>query len=350
MAFAMVGLKRTKTGLWSARKEIPADVRESYGKREEKRTWPSELSQGQAKAELAAWLLPIEERIALLRSSATQKPIALSRRQSRALAGEWYRGQVAKYEDDPRSADNWWLNRQEVEPEDPTDREEGRIKPTSWLIAEKDTLLADRGLIVTASSADALLQDMGDLWISLCDLMERRAVGDYGPDPLEHTLPSFDQPDAALQPKRSAAVSITGLFADYAASGVASPATVKKWKAAVNNFVAFAGHDDATQVTVLTVNDWVRSLITKPLSVKTVRDGYLPAISVLMSDAASRGLVPFNPAAGVKVRGPKPTQLRSRSLSDDEAQMILNAALGPHPERLTERHAMARRWVPWVCA
>ena len=139
-----------------------------------------------------------------------------------------------------------------------------------------------------------------------------------------------------------------GKFEDYAASVVASPATLKKCTPAVRSFVAFIGHDDATQVTALAVNDWVRSLIAKPLAVKTVRDGYVPAISVLMSDAVSRGLIPFNPVTGVRVRGPKATQLRSRRHSDDEAQVILSADLGPHPASPTKSTARAGRWGPWV--
>jgi len=74
MGIAMVSLTRTKSGLWKARKAIPADVREAYGKREEKKTWPAELAAGQAKAELATWLTPIEERIGMLRASAAQTP------------------------------------------------------------------------------------------------------------------------------------------------------------------------------------------------------------------------------------------------------------------------------------
>lgn len=157
MAFAMVGLKRTKTGRWAARKEIPKDVRAAYGKREEKRTWPADLNQGQAKAELAAWLVPIEERIALLRASADQKPVNLSQRQSRALAGEWYKAQVARYEDNPGRPEDWWFTRLELEPDDPEEREEGRVRPTSWLIEERDRLLLGKGLKLTSGSADALL-------------------------------------------------------------------------------------------------------------------------------------------------------------------------------------------------
>ena len=90
MAFAMVGLMRSKTGLWADRKEMPADVRAGYGKREEKKGWPAELTAGQANAELAAWLIPIEERIAALRAMAGQTPITFSKRQARAIAGEWF--------------------------------------------------------------------------------------------------------------------------------------------------------------------------------------------------------------------------------------------------------------------
>lgn len=342
----MVGLKRTKTGLWAARKEIPADVRQFYGKREEKRTWPAELSQGQAKAELSAWLLPIEERIVRLRATAAESAITLSQRQSRALAGEWYKAQVARYEDNPGSAHNWWFTREELEPDDPEEREEGRIKPTGWLIEERDALLRDKGMKVTAGSADMLLQDMGDLWLSLCNLMERRAEGDYGPDPLTDTLPALE----TVPTKVSAAVSLKQLFEDYAASGASSPRTVAKWRPHVHNFVDYIGHDDATKVTAAEVNGWVKALISKPLAVKTVQDSYLPAIKIILSDAVAQGLIPSNPAAGVKVRGPKPTQTRGKGLTDAEAETILKAALGPHPKSLPAFTALARRWVPWVCA
>jgi integrase len=346
MAFAMVGLKRSKTGLWTARKEIPADIRAAYGKREEKKTWPAELSAGQAKAELASWLIPIEERIALLRASATQAPVTLSQRNTRALAGEWYRGQVARFEENPGRPEDWWFTREELEPDDPEEREEGRVRPTAWLIEQREALLLTKGLRLTAGSADALLQEMGDLWVSLCDLMERRARGDYGPDPLAETLPALE----AAPKKAKPAVSLKQLFEDYAASGASSPRTVAKWRPHVAHFVDYLGHDDATKVTAADVNGWAKALIAKPLSVKTVQDSYLPAIKIILGDATAQGLIPSNPAVGVKVRGRKPIQTRGKGLTDAEAETILKAALGPHPSRLPKFTALARRWVPWVCA
>jgi integrase len=346
MAFAMVGLKRSRTGLWTARKEIPADVRATYGKREEKKSWPAVLTAGQAKAELAAWLIPIEERINTLRAMAGQSAVTLSQRQTRAYAGEWYKAKKAQYEDNPGREADWWFSREELEPDDPEEREEGRIKPTGWLIEERDALLLTKGLTLTPSSGDALLQEMGDLWLSLCSLMERRAQGDYGPDPLADTLPAIEAAPAKLK----AAVSLNQLFEDYAASGASSPRTVAKWRPHVNSFVAHIGHDDATRVTAADVNGWVKALIAKPLAVKTVQDSYLPAIKIILADAVAQGLIPSNPAAGVKVRGPKTTQTRGKGLTDAEAGTILKAALGPHPKTLPAFTALARRWVPWVCA
>lgn len=146
MGIAMVSLSCNSTGLWAARKAIPADVRGAYGKREEKKTWSAALSQVQAKAEFTAWLTKIEDRIAMLWAMADQTPVTLSKRQARALAGEWYKDKVAEHEDDPGHEANWWFSRDELEPDDPEEREAGLIRPTAWLIKERDALLLAKGL------------------------------------------------------------------------------------------------------------------------------------------------------------------------------------------------------------
>lgn len=346
MGIAMVALTRSKSGLWAARKAIPADVRSAYGKREEKKTWPASLSQGQAKAEFAAWLTAIEDRIAMLRAMADQTPVTLSKRQARALAGEWYKAKKAQYEENPGRPVDWWFSREELEPDDPEDREEGRIRPTAWLITERDALLLAKGLRLTPSSADALLQEMGDLWLELCALMERRARGDYGPDPIEPTLPA---PDTAPR-KPSVPVSITQLFEDYAATGTASPHTVRKWRTAVVKFVAHIGHDDATKVTRADASGWFDALVAGGLTVKTVAMTYRAALSRVFKVAYDRGQLPANPFERLEVIGPKATQTRRKDLTDSEAKVILAAALGEQPKGLSPAHARARRWVPWICA
>lgn len=345
MGIAMVSLRRTATGLWAARKAVPVDVRDSYGKREEKKTWPANLSAGQAKAELAEWLVPIEERIATLRAIAAQTPLSLSKRQSRALAGEWYRAQVARFEDDPGQADDWRSSRLEIEPDNPEEREQGRIKPTPWLVEARDRLVQDKGLRLSAHSADSLLQELGELWISLCDLMERRAEGDYGPDPLADTLPVLDS-----APSKILAVSIMGLFEDYAKTGTATAKTISTWRKAIRSFVDHIGHDDAEKVTLADAHAWFDALQTSGLSARTVRMTYRAALSRVFRVAYDRGRLTENPFHRLEVFGPKQVQTRRKDISDTEAHLILRAALEEQPQGLSSAHARARRWVPWICA
>lgn len=346
MGIVMVSLTRNASGQWAARKAIPADVRSTFGKREAKKTWPASLSQGQAKAEFAAWLMDIEDRIATLRAVAHQTPMTLSKRQSRGLAGEWYKAKVAEFEENPGYAENWWFSGQELEPSDETEREAGRIQPTAWLIEERDALLLGKGLRLNASSADDLLQEMGDLWISLCALMERRALGDYGSDPLVETLPAFE----AASRKASVVVSITQLFEDYASTGTATPHTILKWRKAIASFVAHVGHDDASRVTRADAAGWFAALVARGLAVRTVRMTYRAALSRVFKVAHDRGKLPANPFERLEVIGPKAVQTRRKDLSDSEAVTILKAALAEQPERLNRTHALARRWVPWICA
>lgn len=342
MGIAMVALTRNKSGLWAARKAIPADVRTAYGKREEKKTWPAALSQAQAKAEFAAWLTSIEDRIAMLRAVSDQTPVTLSKRQARALAGEWYKATVAAHEDDPGGELDWMFAADATEPRIGPDGKPG--KP--FLVEQRDDFLTGKGLRLEAASADALLQEMEDLWPQLCALMERRARGDYGPDPIAPTLPALE----AAPRKPSVAVSITQLFEDYAATGTANPHTVRKWRTAVAKFVAHVGHDDATKVTRADASGWFDALVAGGLTVKTVAMTYRAALSRVFKVAYDRGQLTDNPFARLEVIGPKQAQTRRKSLSDDEARTILAAASGKHPAGLSPSHARARRWVPWVCA
>jgi integrase len=342
MGIAMVALTRNKSGLWAARKAIPADVRTAYGKREEKKTWPAALSKAQAKAEFAAWLTSIEDRIAMLRAVADQTPVTLSKRQARALAGEWYKATVAAHEDDPGGELDWMFAADATEPRIGPDGKPG--KP--FLVEQRDDFLTGKGLRLEDASADALLQEMEDLWPQLCALMERRARGDYGPDPIAPTLPALE----AAPRKPSVAVSITQLFEDYAATGTASPHTVRKWRTAVAKFVAHIGHDDATKVTRADASGWFAAMVAGGLTVKTVAMTYRAALSRVFKVAYDRGQLPANPFERLEVIGPKAAQTRRKDLTDSEAKVILAAALGEQPKGLSAAHARARRWVPWICA
>ena len=158
------------------------------------------------------------------------------------------------------------------------------------------------------------------------------------------------QPVRSGEPESTAAISITDLFERYAKAGAANPKTVRKWRSRVASLVEHLGHDDARRVTRADLNVWTASLVAKGLSKKTVVDGYLPAVRVALAVAHDDGALSTNPASGLKVRAPKVVKLRERDLTDDEAQTILAASMLPQSVGLAKQHALARRWVPWLCA
>lgn len=206
MALRMAKLTRTKTGLWTARKVIPADVRAAYGKREEKPTWPASLTPAQARAEYGVWLAGIEDKIAALRSSGTGPAVELTQRQSRALAGKWYRSLEQRFSDNPGDELGWEVGLEALYPEETEEsylatqrgsREpyEGPWRITPMLLKEMQWLLDDEGLRITPSASDRLLQDMADLYIAFSHLMIRRCRGDYGADIRSIIFPRYHQLD-----------------------------------------------------------------------------------------------------------------------------------------------------------
>jgi hypothetical protein len=94
-ALRMVSLRQDAKGNFSARKRLPDDVREEYGRRygqrvEAKFFAPASRSAANAKQEFRDWETEVAGRIAAIRSERTGEGVALTPRQARALAGEWY--------------------------------------------------------------------------------------------------------------------------------------------------------------------------------------------------------------------------------------------------------------------
>lgn len=365
MIVRMAKLTRTRTGRWTARKVIPADVREAYGKREDKPTWPASLTPGQARAEFGAWLLAIEERIAALRSTGyfSSPGIALSQRQSRALAGKWYNELVQRFEDEPGDAEGWEIELEKLYPE-PTDDDyqrsnqvpyEGPWVPTKFVRGELDVLLDEQRMRLTKPAEDRLIQDMADVYLAFCHLMIRRANGDYGKDHLPAHLPEW-RPQAQPVVSASDGLSISDIFEGYVAERKPAAATVKAWKRMTNHLALFLEGKPATDVTPEDIVAWKDRLLTeptksgKPKSAKTVRETYLAAAKTVFSWAKENRKVQQDPTSGVRVRSEKTQRLRDPGFTNDEALMILRGTLAFSHAQLSEKQAGARRWVPWVCA
>jgi len=164
--------------------------------------------------------------------------------------------------------------------------------------------------------------------------------------------------DADRQRERRAKepVSVLALFEGYVREREPARATIKAWRRQLTAFVGFIGHDDAAKVSPEDVIAWKDHLLNKAgkagtgLSAKTVGETYLSALKITFRWAVENRKLAENPAATARVRGAKRVYKRERGLTNDEAGMILAATLTPPPPRLSPERALARRWVPWICA
>ena len=98
----MVTLRQDTRGNFSARKRLPDNVREEYGRRYGQRLeakFFASASKGvsQAKQMFRDWETEVAGRIAAIRAERTGEGIALTPQQARALAGEWYDWFVARH-------------------------------------------------------------------------------------------------------------------------------------------------------------------------------------------------------------------------------------------------------------
>lgn len=102
-------------------------------------------------------------------------------------------------------------------------------------------------------------------------------------------------------------VSLIGLFDEHVKERQISPASEKSFRQKVLAFQRFIGHDDARRITKRDVSDWKDHLLANgqadgsPLSVKTVRDTYLPALRAALNRGVNSDRLTANVATGVQV-------------------------------------------------
>lgn len=149
---------------------------------------------------------------------------------------------------------------------------------------------------------------------------------------------------------------VSAMFEDYVREAKPAAATIKRWRGIVAEFVEFLAHDDATKVTVDDLRKWKLSLAGdrlggKPaLSQRSIRDVYFAAVKSTFSWGVDNGRVAENPVMGAKIRVKRKAITREKDFTMEEALLILRASKLVVSERLSPQRALARRWVPWICA
>lgn len=216
------------------------------------------------------------------------------------------------------------------------------------------TLLSEQDVLVDPNDSDGLDR--------LCRELNDAAIR-VGPQSLAQLsgqtvqLPARPPaPEASAGTARPSRVPMLETFDEYAEESQISPTTAKDWRPCVAHLVAFLGHDDAAKLTRQDLLDWRNALLKETTKrgalrhPKTVRGKYIGSVKAMLSWAVDNNKLKDNVAAGLPVSIPATEQLRERSFTSEEALAILEASLIPPANKLTKGHALARRWIPWLCA
>jgi integrase len=364
-------LTPTADGGFTARKRIPADVREEYGRLFGRGTpqWEAWFNSGPmplglARAKHREWLSEIEARIANIRAERKGEGRTLSPMQARALAGEWYLWWTTRHLAKPTELKHWqefyellsdsvydgamavtggldeppgW-NAATVWEQNYDAREDGRAMAADW--AETSQFLHAKHLTLDPSARDLFLDYVcRDLFAAL-DLLIKRTKGDYSEDTHPKEFPKLERtPDPSLTP--------WALFERWVAEVRPADSTADRWRSVFLKLEEdFPSHSAAT-LTTEELREWLRGLVNAERSAGTVRGVWKVAGTTVFGWAAAQHLIPSNPFANIRVTVPRKTTVReTKAFTAEEMKTILKAASAIVRTKIDA----ARRWVPWLCA
>ena len=307
-------------GGFTARKVIPADVREDYarlyGQRTEERLSTGAVPILVARAKHREWASEIEVRIANIRAGRKGEGRTLTPREARALAGEWYNWYVAR-ESDRLSAnvweDYWHRMREELEaaaiqsgvfagePQDllqtnPAIRE--RVRPVVADEAKSEQFLAAQRMVLDASARVMFLDYLTRDFFAAISLLARRARGDYGIDKYAEQFPPAEaSTDARLGP--------WALFERWIEKAKPAPSTVDRWRSVFLKLQADFPNANVAALSPEQMQEWANGLISAERTARTVQAVWVNAPKTVFGWAVQEKLVPRNPFVGWRIKVPK---------------------------------------------
>jgi integrase len=358
----MVRLRQDSNGNFVARKRLPDDVRDEYGRRhgprfEAKFTARANVGAHVAKQKFREWDAEITARINAIRAERNGEGIALTPVQARALAGEWYDWFIARHPvTDER---HWEAVRDRVqdalceaagdavwERNSPDDlwRDDAKlreaVRPVLADVGETAQFFAMKGIALNhegrARFLDWLYQDLAAALRRLIGF----AKGDYRPDKYAEQFPKYEGADNGDTP--------TQLFEKWVAEKKPARGTVESWSYVLAAMTKHFHERSGASIRPEEAQDWITSLIGPRRTARTVDNNYLTASKTAFGWAAEHKRIPRNPFEKVKITIPRAVRLREKAFRPDERRTILKAALAI-ADTSTPDNA-ARRWVPWLCA
>jgi integrase len=369
MAWRMLHLWRhPKSGIFYFRQAVSEEHRPAVGKREIKfslhTTDPKEAKLRYPDAAARANEI-------LQRATGGQRH--LTHKQVLALAGEWYRRELVRREDEPGRADDlqagaWALEELYNESlteayrryEDQRSRGIECIEPTRKFKSKKflravqpdvEELLRAEGLSLDTDSYERLAEQIFYNEIRLSYALMNRAEGDYSPDTWLEMVPSWQNPAEQVgtgrlgdspNGKSGRGSSWSSVLDAWAAEPGRRERTIYEWRRVIGRLVEHLRHDDAERVSKSDLIGWKDALLASGKAAKTVKN-HIDVVGALYKSALDNERLrrSDNPAKGVRVAGRQIRPKERLPFTDEEAALILRAARGEEG---------VKRWVPWLLA
>jgi hypothetical protein len=369
----MTTLTRNNSGEFVARKGIPKDVREAYSQLygvgwEVRLTLPAHLAEAEAKARLGEWLAEIETRIETLRATAKGKGRPLTQKQAHALAGRWYHWFIDQHTDAPGTPRHWrelgaaFLHAVEMHlPDSDAGAADGPHPEDDWIemkasagfatmrpiIAEEARIaafLAGEGIALDRAAHDLFIDAVVDSFPLAVAVLERRAKGDYSPDPTPQSFPEW----RTSEPPADNSLDPWQLWQAFVLATSLAENTVGRWQGVFRKMKADFPGRGAGSLTNDEAQTWITGLVGEERTADTVKAVWLTATRRVFSWGVKNKRITTNPFKDVSLEKPKRITTRHKWFRQDEIALILNATLEyTNPQTATER---ARRWVPWLLA
>jgi hypothetical protein len=282
----------------------------------------------------------------------------LTHKQVLALAGEWYRRELGRREDEPGRADDlqagaWALEELYNESlteayrryEDQRSRGIQCTEPTRKFKNRKflrtvqpdvDELLRTEGLSLDTDSYERLAEQIFYNEIRLSYALMNRAEGNYSPDAWLEQIPSWQHPAEQAgtgrlgdSPKGNPGrgTSWGSVLDAWAAEPGRRERTIYEWRRVIRRLVEHLGHDDAERVNKADLIGWKDALLASGRAAKTVKN-HIDVVGALYKSALDNERLrrSDNPAKGVRVAGRQIRPKERLPFTDEEAALILHSA------------------------
>ena len=353
-----VQLKPAPRGGFVARKAIPRDVAEAYGRLfgHGKLQWEAWFNSGPVSFQTAKqrhrdWSNVIEARIANIRAERKGEGLSLTAQEARALAGEWYHWFIARMTTNKWSISAWRAYRDEMwkgldsvaegfgDPFEHSDKT--HLRPIISDEAKTAQFLAAKRLQLDTPSRDLFLDFVSrDLFAAL-DLLTRRAEGDFR-DEYAKRFPN--KGEGAADPQ----LTPWSLFERWIAEARPAASTIDRWRAVFLKLQTDFPSASAATLLPEQMQDWAKGLINAERAAVTVRDVWVISCRTVFTWAVGAKLIARNPFVGWRITVPKKISTReTKALTENEIHTILNAAAKVEVHSKTDA---AKRWCPWLAA